>query len=33
MADNLFLEADDYMVIHFADETFLIWVGCTQIPT
>lgn len=33
MADNLFLESDDYMAIHFADETFFIWVGCIQIPT
>lgn len=33
MVDNLFLESDDYMAIRFADETFFIWVGYTQIPT
>lgn len=33
ITDNLFPESDNHMAIHFADETFFIWVGCIQIPT
>lgn len=30
-ADRLLLEPDDYTAIQFAEETFFIWVGCTQL--